>query len=194
LHRSYGLNPNKVNNSSHDDGITWHSTSVPPTETVALNQLGGNTTEHVEGTAGLRPIDLILTDDGRCNYISPEGKPCARRRLKQDRYQARHWLTCHVMREVDQVQYNQLDFRNAYVIKTEARMRAAIKYKTWCPLCTSTDYFVRDDTLTRHMKNCSGGKVSRSRANRWARENMLFGVGEFSNGYLTAVWRIHHAY
>jgi hypothetical protein len=42
--------------------------------------LGGNTTEHVEGTAV---------------------EPCA---AKQDRYQARHWFTCHVIHELKRIE------------------------------------------------------------------------------------------
>jgi hypothetical protein len=146
-------------------------------------------------------MDLIVTPDGVCTYVSPEGKRCAAR---QDRHQARHWFTCHVIQELKQIESNKLMMMNARIITSEARMRVATEYKTRCPfifceLTRSTGFFVREDTLARHMVHCAdkkGLKVSRDWALWWAWENMevLRNSEEFGNGYLAAIWRIHRAH
>ena len=128
-------------------------------------------------------------------------------RVKEDRYQARHWLAHHAMKELSQIECHKLDLSEATIINTEARVNATKKYKTRCPLsCLHTsskktrtaDSFVRNYCLVRHMVRCTKRQnieLSKIDANRWARENMEVcrPSREFGSGYLAAVWRIHHA-
>ena len=183
--------------------------SVSPDATVSLKQLDGSTrhVNHVKRPVAedtLRPLDLILTEDGRCNYISPKGEACGRVRVKEDRYQARHWLTHHAMKELSQIECHKLDMSEATIINTEAKVNAAKKYKTRCPLSCphkrtrTADSFVRHYCLVRHMVRCAKRQnieLSKINANKWARENMEVcrPSREFGSGYLAAVWRIHHA-
>ena len=184
---------------------------MPPAATVVLEQLDASTrhVDHVKQPAAehiLTPLDLILTEDDRCSYVSPEGEACGTKRVKESRYQARHWITCHAMEEVSQIERHHLDMAKAKIITTEQKMKTAIEYRTWCPLCLQTshtktgpqDFYVRDDSLVRHMVGCAKKRnveLSRTNANEWVRKNM--GVfrphREFRSGYLAAVWRIYHA-
>jgi hypothetical protein len=90
--------------------------------------------------------------------------------------QDRHWFTCHLINELKRIECNELMMMNAKIITTEARMRVATEYKTRCPfkfckLTRSTGFFVREDTLARHVVHCAakqGLDVHRDWALRWA--------------------------
>ena len=84
------------------------------------------------------PLDLILTEEDRCSYVSPEGEACGTKRVKENRYQAQHWFTCHAMEEVSQKERHHLDLAKAKIINTEARLKTATEYRTVSTLSTDT--------------------------------------------------------
>jgi hypothetical protein len=79
---------------------------------------------------------------------------------KSPRVIARHWLTCHAMREIMWIEKKYLDMSQASVINSPARLRVARRYIARCPFdfCGNAAdpqrYFVRQDSLVRHMEAC----------------------------------------
>jgi hypothetical protein len=136
---------------------------VPQGATVALEKLGNSiqvNDRQASRAEGLRLVDLILTWDGRCNYISPEGEACSQARLKADRDQSRHWIVCHAMKEAELIETGELEMANANIVNTEARMNIAAQYKIKCPFsfCKGIGpkgWVVREDSLKRHVLRCA---------------------------------------
>ena len=148
----------------------------------------------------VRPIDLILTENGRCNYVSPDGKACDQPRVKADRDQARHWITRHLSKELKSIEADKRVMSKARIITTPAKMEVAKLYRTLCPVegCECKTWFTRQCSLVRHMETCAEQhniQLSRVEANELARDIMevVCQPSEFGNGYLGAVWRIHQA-
>ena len=173
---------------------------MPPDATAALAQLGEPTQINNADANAANPIDLILTEDGMCNYVSPEGKACGEPRVKKDRDQARHWITCHMNKELTCIEAGELEMSNARIITTEAKKAVAALYQSSCPVtrCESTVLFTRKDALVRHMLICAKRhkiQLSRRKANKQARKRMevFHQPSEFGRGYLGAVQRIHQA-
>jgi hypothetical protein len=225
LHRPYAADPSyQYNNPSHDSDTEWHSITVPQAGTVALEQLDGPsaiesqttsmtstttqpppTTQPPCGTPR-NPSDLITTADGKCTYKYPNGMACVTKIAKMsNRNKARHWFTCHAMKELLRVRRKKLDMSQATIINSTTRKMVAETYLAICPLETCVNKgkpkveFVRDDSLIRHMTSPNkhkGLKVSKREAHRWANENLeiLQAPDDFSNAYEEAVWRIWHGY
>jgi hypothetical protein len=150
IDRQQGSIPNyKTNNLSRADGHVWNATSAPPTATAALEQLEGSlgSTIHpaphrivAEASASSRstnaasPIDMILTCERVCNYVPLQGEGCGMDMSdKSPRFIARHWLTCHAMREIMLIEKKDLDMSQASVINSPARLRVARRYGARCP-------------------------------------------------------------
>ena len=199
---------------------------VPQDGTVALEQLGGTPagmkTPHmtVSSTTATRipsqphsattttPIELILTGDNRCNYVSPNGEPCKTNMAsKKNSTVARHWLECHAIKELKAVRSRKLPMSRATIINTVAKKLVAERYIATCPLktClrkgTSRAIFPRKDTysLVRHMSSSRlhmDMPMSRARAEEWALTNLAIQTtsNEFASVYEEAVWRICHGY
>ena len=142
-----------------------------------MEQLGGSSAQSngVQESAEMNSMELrslIMPQDGRCKYISPGGKPC-QSQIKDKRSQARHWLNCHVMKEVRAIRSKKLDMSQASVVNTTARYEVAMEYATFCPLCPETEskwFFVRPDSLIRHLRQCG---YTNDMATEWTQEHMV---------------------
>jgi hypothetical protein len=230
--RSHGTASNGATTLSHDSGNTWHPRNIPTAGTVvAMNPLE-RTPSHMARPPGhvassknsthrtppkstpipfnthiTRPSHFILTKGKLCGYTSAEGKACLQDlSLKECKDVARHWFTCHAMREVKDILRNQLDLEKATIINTEARQLVAEMYLVRCPLqnCKSRDdpdaLFVRPDVVQRHMETASlhgGRSESKQNARMWTHTNMELLKKTtpvlFSDKYETAAWRIYCA-
>jgi hypothetical protein len=144
---------------------------------------------------------MILTDDGTCNYVSPDGKVCSQR-INYGPHRPRHWFTLHAMEELKLIESNDLDMARARIITTEARKLVASKYIARCPFCETVRgvYFARKESLIIHMNRCVEIENKRRTADRkisaseWVDSNMPeYDRGEFKNEYEAAIWRLMHA-
>jgi hypothetical protein len=123
------------------------------------------------------------------------------------------------MKEVDCIEKKSLDMSQARIINNPAKMSVAMRYTARCPFVfcrNGTDphrYFVRQDTLVRHMETCIKKENARRAqddkilsdesilllstwANNWARSHMYlmqYDRSQFGSEYEAAVWSVHRA-
>jgi hypothetical protein len=109
-----------------------------------------------------RPADFILTQDAKCGYTNARGKACRKdMRDKKAGDVARHWFTCHAMREAQDIRRKLLVLKTASIVNTEARMNGAAMYLVRCPLLNCKDrndpdaLLVQPDQLL-HRDNSAG--------------------------------------
>ncbi|KAF8489494.1 hypothetical protein JB92DRAFT_3148051 [Gautieria morchelliformis] len=152
----------------------------------------------------LSPMNLIA-NTGKCNYVSPEGELCGvSPRSGRNRDLAKHWLTCHAMRELEKIEYGHIEMSQATIITTQARMLVATRFRIRCPHspCRKpTCYYVRPEGLAEHLTTCSAGpdipppsyELAKEFAHEWMAEMVQYDRGLFRNGYEAAVWKILHA-
>jgi hypothetical protein len=124
---------------------------------------------------------------------------------------ARHWFTHHAMKEMGCIEKKSLDMSQARIINSPARMSVAMKYIARRPFVfcgNATDphrYFVRQDTLVRHMETCAKKENARRAKDdkilsdesilllsAWA-NRMQYDRSPFGSEYEAAVWSVHNA-
>ena len=139
----------------------------------------GRSSDHVQESQKNRKelLRSILTEDGRCNYVSPEGKPCDFVGRQPDRSQARHWLIVHAMNEAVEIEAGRLTMGQATIVTTEARKDAVLVYATKCPVgaCRKSERekcFVRLEELLRHVSSCSKRHARKHGRNGWPSEEV----------------------
>ncbi|KAF8523398.1 hypothetical protein JB92DRAFT_3140777 [Gautieria morchelliformis] len=127
--QSYGSRPNRaVNNRGHGYASVWNAIQTPHAVTVAKepldatprrkNHLGPLSTvpettpssisRPSRGIYTIAPVHLI-NHHGRCNYVSPEGEQCRQSLGRMDKSEAAlHWLTGHVLQELQTIESKDL--------------------------------------------------------------------------------------
>ena len=79
-----------------------------------------------------RPADFIPTEGGLCGYINPEGQMCLEDLTKKnEKLVARHWFTCHAMREVQDILRKTFELEKARIINAEAKRQVAEFNAEW---------------------------------------------------------------
>jgi hypothetical protein len=156
------------------------------------------------GTYAIRPVDLIMDDEGSCRYVSAEGEQCTESLRRMDKREAAlHWLTSHVVKEFQGITSNNLDMSQATILHTRAKMAIAGSYIRRCPFMGCKDskssFHVEAKALANHMMECAklqAINLPEGSATRWARSAMqpLQPGGLFGNVYEEAIWNIHHGY
>ena len=144
-----------------------------------VEQLGRNS-HHVKASTRANRKELlrsILTEEGRCNYVSPEGKPCDFIGRQPDRSQARHWLIVHAMNEAVEIEAERLTMGQATIVTTEARKNAVLVYATKCPVraCREREknkWYVRPEELLKHVSSCSKRHARKHGTSGWSSEEV----------------------
>ena len=181
IDRLYGSYPIDTTNESHDVGETWNATRDPQPATTDVGQWGRSPMQPhpVKASDKVGKKELlrsILTEEGKCNYVSPEGKPCDIVGSREGRSQARHWLILHAVKEATDIRANTLTMAQATIITTEARQNAALAYITECPIgqCQKkgrTRSHVRPEEMRKHLESCSKKQARKHGTTAWSREN-----------------------
>jgi len=193
-----------MNILTYGDGNAYPSTAAPSAATGDLVQLEDTrdpidteewTGEMSQDTFPEVPVaapmnvttasDIYRTEDGICRYIDENGVVCG------NKAGARHWMETHVMEELKGIDQGRLYMAQAPTLRTEAKVEAARRYRVFCPIpgCVSTRchrFFVRKDSIVRHMFGCSDGYISKEQAKVWAGENMELGT---QSPRFTTQWR-----
>jgi hypothetical protein len=127
----------------------------PPTSLMT-----GPTPPQVSGSsppASWSPMPLISKPNGKCNYVSPDGKPC------KARAKVRHWATKHALREFKSMCKSgkrskcSLGWLAGTIINSKAKASLADKYILRCTLesCATSasrqEMYPRRECLERHM-------------------------------------------
>ena len=105
-------------------------------------------------------LHSILTEKGRCNYVSLENKPYDIIGSKEDHSQAWHWLILHAVKEATDIRAKILTMAQATIITMEVRQNAALAYMTECPIGQfqkkgQTRSYVRPEEMKKHLESCS---------------------------------------
>lgn len=97
-------------------------------------------------------------EDGRCNYISPDGAVCNKGAG------ARHWATTHLLKEVKAMYRHKLTMFQGSIVNSPMVLKVAIEYLHRCKLPKCAKVFPRGDSLKRHVQKC--GKLTEYEAER----------------------------
>ena len=159
--------------------------------------------------AGSSPIttavQIFRTAEGTCSYISPGGKVSGKK-INPKRDGARHWLVTHIQKELEDIADGKLSLEQASIVKTPARLKAAKRYRVFCPYgidCIFPGKFqIRPDLVVHHIVRCAptqGFVLSRENAKAWAKNNMALNTDrpqvcrKWKNCWESAIWKIYYA-
>jgi len=143
--------------------------------------------------------------DGRCTYISPQGKPCSleMKDTQEAKDWARHWLASHMQKELEDIEAGTLTMKQATILTTHAKRKAAERYRVYCPYrnrcMTRKKWFIRKDALQRHMKRCATAQGIDYDKKAWGKVRMALNADRriasphWTNIWEAAIWRIYHA-